>query len=479
MRGIVLNSKGEGREDRRYCIFETDSRIVSDFRSSIGIRTGDIVTAPDADGVIETAEIERNDSELQALNAHANDSAKALLSGHAYATGNGSIDAVTGKMWDRLLLCGSILMRKLIMAAPVIVRFHNDADGSGGAYGLYKSMHEVASRSREVHRHNISWIMQQNVSYSAYDAAADMAIAGAYSSLEKPLLVMIDFGTSPASNSGFDAVRERFDIIWLDHHPLIEGFRGSGIDSYVNPWSFGGDSNYTAGLLACVFSKTFSEADTSVIENASLVGDYSSYAIQSGPGADLSMLLDLVTSDPKVAFGPSTPNVTPREIDNLLMDQAKLESLMGFAKTRLAETTDAALKAMKRYKAGNSHIYMLDFEGLRDEQSKYPLPGRFSSKLLDRVSGMRKEPCIVIVHSGRYISIRVSRELSGKVDLAGVIGSLRESYAELIEAGGGHMLASGIKLADKVEKEKVLKEIVSLLRKQLSGEADSGAEADA
>ena len=470
----MLNSKAHVKEDPRHWIFDTDENKVVEIKSGLVLKPGEQIKTNDS-GEIINAEIENDSNALEQFKTNAANSAKEFQSGETYSTGNAKIDHATKSMWKRLELCSSLLIRKLVTASPIIVRFHNDADGSSGAYGLYKSLEDLSKRRKELgYKFNITWIMQQSVSYSVYDASNDIMIANSYDPLEKPLLIMIDFGTSMESNNGLEQVKDRFNIIWLDHHPLVEGFKGLSLDTYVNPWNFGSDSNYTAGFLACVFSKTFSSRDTKEIENASLTGDCSIHAIPDMPGAELSLLLDLITSDAKVAFGSASTNITPYEIEKLLANKEKKEELIGFAKMRLSEVTDAALKALKHYKTNSAIIYTLNFEGIRDEQSKYPLPGRFSSKLLDKIVELKKEPCIVIVHSGRYISIRVSRELSEKVSLSKVIESIKESYAEVIEAGGGHMLASGIKLTDKVEKTKVVKEVISLLKKQLGGadEAD-------
>ncbi len=479
LKGIIASVKNQGREDSRYYIIGDDDGAVREMKSAIALKAGEAIMTNDSGEMIQSAEIEENGSALQGVSERASRLAHSVLNKKAYLTGNGKVDNATAKMWEKLQVCEELLVRKLACAAPVIVRFHNDADGSSGAYGLYKSINELAGRKKELeYKHNITWIMHQNVSYTTYDANTDTMIAGSYSSIEKPLLVIIDFGTSLESNNGMERVRDKFDIIWLDHHPIVEGFKGLSLDNYVNPWNFGADSNYAAGFLACVFSKTFSRFDTKEIENASLCGDCSDYARQDEPGVELSLLLDLLTSDAKVAFGAATTNVTPMEIEKLAGDNAKMAELLGFAKTRLSDVTAAALRSMKRYKGEGAYIYVLDFEGMRDEQSKYPLPGRFSSKLLDKIVETKGEPAIVMVHSGKYISVRVSKDLSDRVNLIHIIAGIKESFGELVEAGGGHISASGIKLADKMEKDKVVREVVSLLKKQLSRERiNSGGQA--
>lgn len=473
LKGIVTCSKNAGKENARYYLIDPDAGYsIREFRSLLVFKPAEYIVSEDDCETVHTADISDGTGALELIAADVEKMIAKGSNSKTYKGGVSEIDAVTDRMWSALSRSGKLLLKKLAYAAPIIIRFHNDADGSGGAYGLYASLRDLSGRSGWLnYRHNITWIMNPSVSYGAYEASSDIMIANNYECVEKPLLIIIDFGTSLESNPGIELVKDRFDVIWLDHHPTVEGFKGLDLENYINPWNFGGDSNYTAGLLACTFSKTFSRMDTRDIENASLIGDYSNFSRPGDEGTDISMILDLLTSDMRIAFGSATDNLTPYEIDKVISDSAKRKELADFAKMRLDEVMDIALGSLKRYNAEKATIYVLDFEGIRDEQSKFPLPGRFSSKLLDRIIGMGNGPAIVVVHSGRYVSMRVPRDLEDKVDLIKVVGSVKESHEELIEAGGGHRTASGIKIADAAEKPKVLKEIISLLKAQLAGSA--------
>ncbi|MEM3839256.1 MAG: hypothetical protein QXF01_01615 [Candidatus Micrarchaeaceae archaeon] len=467
MHGIILNSRRPGLDGiSRYVLFDLEGKTVIEARSSLELRPGEVVNSGRS-GTIDTARIEPGNFAIEILKRNAGEIA-GLTNAKPYATGNANIDCITEKAWKKLKQCGALLLTKLAMASPVIIRFHNDADGSSGAYALYRSIYKFMDKHGCLrYKPGIHWIMQKGVSYSLSDANEDLMLASSCSSLDKPLIILIDFGTSPESNAGIERIQKSFDIIWLDHHPIAKGFKWATLNGYVNPWLFGGDSDYTAGFLACSFSKTFADAETGEIENASFIGDSSLFANLDKPGADLSALLDLVTSDAKVAFGAAAQNVTPGEIEKLLDDRNRSSELIAFAKLRLGEVIDKAIPILRQYKAGKAYVYTLDFEYVRDEKSKYPTPGRFSTKLLAKVTEIKKAPCIVIVYSGKYISIRVSRDLSGNIDMRGVIDDIKGNYAELVEAGGGHMLASGIKLLEKQETAKVVAKIVSLFKVQL------------
>ncbi len=470
MKGIVVCSKNAGKSTARYYLADEEGEFaLREFDSPLILKPGEYIESEDTGGTVHTADISDGSGALTALSEKAGRAVDAVRRTEPYSGGVARIDEVTARMWVRLIGAGTLLLRKLAYAAPVIVRFHNDADGASGAYGLYASLRDLSAGAGWADcRRNITWIMNSSVSYGAYEASSDIMIANNYECLERPLLVIIDFGTSTESNPGIGLVKDKFDIIWLDHHPMVEGFRGRDLENYVNPWEFGGDSNYTAGLLACTFAKTFSRIDTAGIENASLIGDYSDFSRPGEAGSDISVILDLLTSDMRIAFGSATDNLTPYEIDKVLNDAAKRKELADFARMRLDDVMDAALGALKQYRADGATIYVLDYEGMRDDQSKFPLPGRFSSKLLDRIIGNGTGPAVVVVHSGKYISMRVPKSLEQRVDLTAVVGSVKESHEEFIEAGGGHRTASGIKIADAGDKSKVLKEIVSLLKTQLS-----------
>lgn len=381
-----------------------------------------------------------------------------LIRKTAHEIGNESADRITKSMSDKIASAAHLLIRKLAFSSPILVRFHNDADGTGGALSMHAALKDAGSRLGS--RGNVIWIMQRGVSYSAADAGADILVANNYSCLEKPLLILVDFGTTSDSNLGIGAIRDRFDVIWLDHHPPSDGFEGIGLEHYINPWRFGGNSNYTAGLLASEFCSMMSDADTRVFERASLIGDYSDY-VDSSWNTDVSTVLDFITSDPESAYGSDKSNVTPQEIDAVLNDRKRFTEMLHYANMRLGEALDAGMKDIKAYQAGQHRVYVLDFEDIRSEDSRYPLPGRFASKLLDRVLASGDSEAVLIVHAGPYISIRLSKGIGDRINLLGIINGIKGAYMSSVEAGGGHLYAAGIKVTDRSEKKRIINAIIS------------------
>lgn len=383
-------------------------------------------------------------------------------------SGISELDAITRSMGGSLKNAARLFARKLVYGAPIIIRFHNDADGSSGAYALYKSLDYFFGKSLFGARPKLIWKMHRGVTYSQADAQEDMLTINNYASFEKPLLIAMDFGTSEGTNEGIQKLEGVFDMIWLDHHPLESDADVKSLENYVSPWNFGGDSSYTAGFLACQFSRFFSQAiDLSYIEDASMIGDYSKYARNTQLGKLTATVLDLLTSDKTIAFGTRS-YLTPSEIDQVLCDEVKSIELYTYAVSKLDESIDCAIKSMKHYCAASGDIYLADFDAIRDPMStdRFPLPGRFASKLLDTID-VDGRPKVLILHFGKFISMRVGNDAKDIVDVSELAREMKE-HNDNIESSGGHSCAGSIKLFEDEGKKELISEIINRLKEMLA-----------
>ncbi|MHB1830308.1 MAG: hypothetical protein ACYCO0_02850 [Candidatus Micrarchaeaceae archaeon] len=442
---------------------------------ALNFENGPRVDAIGGDIVLECGEFAEYDASGRILSAREDaegaEEMKAKISSFAametdkgaHKIGNAEVDAITEKMWSRIVTASEVIVRKMLISAPIIIRFHNDADGSGGAYSLHLSLKDLASKHRL--SGNLVWLMHKGVTYGRSDAQNDILISNNYECMEKPLLILIDFGTSVESNEGIEELAGRLDIVWLDHHPIQDGFRGAELENYINPWQHGGDSNYTAGLLTSVLCRSFSDANTDIFRDASLIGDYSKYA--SGFGSDISALLDFITSDLQAVYGRSKTNVTPQEIEDVISNPAKARELLDYANIKLEEALDNGVKAVKRYSTANSNLCLLDFENVRSEDSKYPLPGRYASKLLGRLDEMGVKRALLVVNIGAYLLMRVDKDLCNDFDMLGLIEEMKRRYPDSIEGGGGHRCAGTIKLMDKAMSKDMTNSLISLIKSEL------------
>ncbi|MEM3212140.1 MAG: hypothetical protein QXR85_02420 [Candidatus Micrarchaeaceae archaeon] len=362
------------------------------------------------------------------------------------------VDEIAKKMWRKINEAAQLFLLKMQYAAPIIIRYHNDIDGASGAYAIYEATKPFLCD-------NIIWEMHKGIAYGAADAQTDLAIASMYESLEKPLLLITDFGTSEESNAGIKEIDNKFEVIWLDHHPIVENFEGKNMQHYINPWLFGGDSNFTAGLLTTLFACAFSEIRIEHTIQASFIGDYSEYVKPTEKAKELAVILDVATSDTHIA-GSHNENLTPEAIYSIMNNEPKMREVVAYANNRIAEMLDKALSSVKVHRLSGASVYVVDFEKIRGDDERYPLPGRFSSKLMDKIEELDTGYAIVILHFGPYISLRESKNAKQKLNLLEVIEATKKRLGTEIQSGGGHMSAGSIKLADENSKKGVITALI-------------------
>lgn len=431
-------------------------------KSSLVFKIGEFAEISVKDGMIQTFD-ELGDSESRVFGKRIEELAKGSTKSKAYHSGTERVDSATKKMWEPLSLAMQLLVRKIAIGAPIVIRFHNDIDGSSGAYAL----NQAISKTITSYKPNIMWRMHSGVSYNKEDASSDALVCNNYECIERPLLIIMDFGTSNESNPGITIAKEKFDIIWLDHHPVLEGFEGRRLEHYINPWNFGCDSNYTAGFLGCMFAKTLADVDTKDLEEASFIGDYSEFSRPTENSRRIAALLDLLTSDTRTASA-RLGSLTPDDIGAILDDEKKSAELIAYASNRVSEMLDLAMKSVKIYKAKDTSIYVADFESIRGaDLDRYPLPGRFASRLLGHIEELNRAGCLLLLHFGSFISTRMSKQLISKVDLLKILNDVHAEYPEYVDSAGGHANAASIKLSTGEMKKEILKSVVDRLEAEL------------
>ena len=463
MEGIVVCIKRSVRIPLFYIVGISGNGPLCIAESSINAGLGELVSVENG-GIARVIEGAAKAQDLYSrLISISLEKAKRSLSASPGSIGISDIDAATERMRPALESAALLLLKKLLLGAPILIRFHNDADGSSGAYAIYSGMKAFLNERKA----NAVWIMHKGVAYSAYDAESDRLILNGYESLERPLILIIDFGTSADSNAGAEKALAYADVIWLDHHPVPEGFEGMKAQHYINPWLFGSDSNYTAGLLSSMLARLFSKSPSHEMECASLVGDHSAYTVACSEGRDLATLLDLITSDARVTGLSTAWDITPQYIEGILNNRQRYDELLKYAKVRLDDTTNLALKRLKVYDAHDSKIFLLDFDDVRDDNTGFPLPGRFATRLMDTIAGLNPAGGILILHINQYISIRLSPGLEKRIGILGIINELKERYGAGVESGGGHSNAASIKVSATGEKRAVLHDLIALAKKSL------------
>ena len=331
-----------------------------------------------------------------------------------------------------------------LSGAHIIVRFHNDCDGISGAISINRALAKLSDMLM-IGKPYVSWVMQRGIEYDAESAYSDIMEFRNYASTTAPILLITDFGTAPGSGEQLRNTEKQYKIIMLDHHPPYNGFPREGIINYINSWDYGLDSSFTAGLLSSFFAETLADIDTRDMIKASLVGDFSEYADRSDElGQKLSIVLDYLTS---IAGrrGSSIEKLTPSYADSLINNPEKFASTFYLASSSLNELLDLGVERAKKLNGDIADIFLLDFSELPKSESGYPLPGRYSSRLQEKLEAINGPRTILVLHYGSYITIRLPRAISGEAKLLEKINKILES-SEYAESGGGHNEAASIKV---------------------------------
>lgn len=339
--------------------------------------------------------------------------------------------------------CENIL-RYILSGAPFVVRFHGDGDGSCAALSLYLSFQLIAERFNYELK-NMRWILNKGIDYNLESLYHDESFFNSFKCIEKPVILITDFGTSIDSNIAIEKALNSYAIFWHDHHPINENFIGVKISDYINPLTYNGGADFTAGLLSTIFGECLSGIMLDDIREASLISDFSEYADKNNVYASkIALVLDFITGI-KSYVGYLDGPITPKYISKIINDKEQFNSIYTYANNMLNDAIEIGVSKSKIYQIKDGiKVYVFNFDFVSEKYGGYLLPGRYSSKLHGYLESISNEPIITVVSFVNSISIRISKNISSKIGLLKVINSLKDDNAFII-AGGGHQEAGSIR----------------------------------
>lgn len=437
-------------------IYTIVSESVMQLKSGIRLELYDRVAVRTDAGSVEVDLLGRGEAECQGLIDGIVNSMGIAEPSTAYLKDSGA-DAMK-RLAPEMKEAARTFLRALVSGAPMIVRFHNDGDGGDGALALYMAVEELKARLR-LESDSIVWIMNPGVSYKTDLFYSDALLMNGYISAVRPVITIIDFGTSPDSSESVRMARGKYDFVWLDHHP-INGFDYSPIGHYASPWLEGGDSNLTAGVLACCFAEMMSGINASLFKKASLISDHSSYADYSDKrAADVAMVVDALTVKPEA---PSGQRITPKYMAGVLGDRAKFEEILHDVVSQFSEALEIGLKKSKRHTSQSGiAVYTFDYSAIADEGFRYVTKGKFSTRLQDMLEEKSGERTVTLVYDKGTISVRMSKNVAPEVGIIRIINEMIEE-ADYVDSGGGHNEAASIRTDSSH-----MKELLSLMLDKL------------
>lgn len=345
-------------------------------------------------------------------------------------------DAVKS-MQKRIKEASTICARTYLSGAPISVRFHADGDGAAAAIAFYRMFNHISETGAAPHR-QVSWHPIRENFYGVQQFETDVMLFNNYSSVEKPLVIGVDFGTAEESAPQFGGAG-KFETVWIDHHPVPGNLAVPS--NYINPMEHHGSSSISAGLVTSLVASLVG-TNSSDLAEASLISDMSIYANR----ADLRALKVAEVLDYLTVRG-SDHLRRPKGMESVLTDQNTLDSLYTEVHQMVENSLAAGLKIATRYTCPNmATVMVVNFAKIKRMGMDYPLPGRYASRLQHMLE-QSSPRMITIVYYRSFISIRVGREISGKVDIARIISKMGAETNGSVK-GGGHMEAASIDAGD-------------------------------
>lgn len=349
-------------------------------------------------------------------------------------------DAFLAKLSDIFDAAALMLARAAFVTRPIVLRFHSDTDGVCGGLALYYALCAKITRA----------VPQRVPVYTEKDCEDDArALSGNIEKLP-PLLVCIDFGSS--DSKAYKFVREKgWQILVIDHHPLSNG--KANADLIVNPHFYGGDSDYTAGILAVEIAQRLSEKNLHHISQISTIGDRSKFAKDNKELKMASIALDYYVG---LAHFPQKIE----EFAKVIEDKELIQAANIQANEKLSAVVRRLLAKAKQSRLGKFKIVTIctDREFVDGE---YPGRGEMTGAVCDTFP--KNEPIIVIGWGKRAFNIRATpAAVEVGFDGNAIAQALKRAIGAPIEAGGGHKGAAGIRIKEgfaNIVLDKLLKEI--------------------
>jgi len=352
-----------------------------------------------------------------------------------------------------------IIHSHVALRTPLVIRYHGDCDGICSALSIYLSIKDLVGESEwPEYRKKILTFMNHSAIYFIAGVLDDMELVRHMQSSTQPLAILLDFSVNSESMESLKTLKKaNFEIIIADHHPPEAEIKQIAT-LLVSPWLHGGNSDYTAGLVAGEIARKLKPFDgIDEIETISLIGDRSKLPItQEEQLKHKALVLDFMSSSSDFAESLETYH-------SILKDAKKTDSLYKTAMKRVDDVRKQALSYSKLKELDNGfRVVLVRLEKVKS--GDFPPKGRICGEVHDEFSKKLDVPLVTVAYGDRAMHIRAN----AKARKAGfnanqIIGVLKNEFRNGIESGGGHDVAAGIRINTGFQRM-VLDELVKKIR---------------
>jgi RecJ-like exonuclease len=365
-----------------------------------------------------------------------------------------SSDAVLKSM-GRDFECAAEMVKKYTAASsPVILRYHGDCDGICSALSLYLAIKgSFIEKEWPEYRKKMLVFKNPSAIYEVRSVLDDMELIRHMQSPATPLALLTDFSVNNESLDSLKALKKAgFGILIADHHPIIPEVEEVA-NLLVSPWSHGGSSDYSAGLIAGEIAKRIKPFDNlGMLQKVALTGDKSRLLHPDENLTKKALALDFIASSSDFAESLELYYA-------VLNNQKDVDAVYNKAvkKIELLKKDAAKYVKLKEFRNG-FRVVLLRFDRLKG--GEFPGKGKITGEVHDEFNSKLDAPLVTVGYGNRMMHFRAnSKAREAGFNANKLIGELKSEMSNAVESGGGHDVAAGLRVHAGFERM-VLEEII-------------------
>lgn len=402
---------------------------------------------------------------------------------------------VLDKLKPKMRKAAKAIRRAVLDGRSILVRHHADADGICAGVAMEKAVIPLLKEinpDSDAEWHYFKRAPSKAPFYELEDVVKDLSFA--LEDLERhgqklPLIVLLDNGSTEEDVLALMKAKiYDIEIVVIDHHYPGEVKEGKVVvdeyvDSHVNPYLVGGDSQITAGALsvevACMINPDMQDKIKHLPAIAA-VGDHAQATevdqylkLAQENGYDLGKLDRIASCIDFEAYFLRFMNGrgiidTLLALDNQDKHKALVEALYQEYQRRVKNQLKAALPNLKSKKLPNGVLFnVLDVEKY-SHRFTFPAPGKTCGFVHDHVvqENQNGKAIITLAYGPDFGVIRATDEINQiySFNLNEIISKLADEIPEAGIDGGGHECAGSLKFLEGLSSQ-----VLSAFAQEIAG----------
>ncbi len=391
---------------------------------------------------------------------------------------------VLQKLRPKLADAAKCIRKAILDGRSVLVRHHNDADGICSGVAVEQAVLPLLrqeSNDADAEWHFFKRSPSKAPFYELEDVVKDISFAledRERHGQKLPLIVLLDNGSTEEDIAALTHAKV-YDIetVVVDHHYPGEVEDGKVavdkcVDSHVNPYLVGGDSQLTAGALSVELAGMINpdvRDKIKVLPAIAAVGDhaecmevdrYLEVAKEAGYSRrDLDRIATCVDFESyflRFNNGRGVMNTLLGLEDRERQDEL-IEVLMNESDKRVETQLKAAMPNVKIEHFDNGiQLNRLDVEKYAHKFT-YPAPGKTTGYVHDRLVKEKGEdkPIMTLANGPDFAVLRATEVIKNdyKFNLNNIITKIQEEIPQAGADGGGHEVAGSLKFVEGLQQE--------------------------